>query len=548
VKTFILIGCLFSCLNLYSAEQTTFLLKEHRDRLVFNELSAIDKKTILDQSNIIFSKIYVNLEAKRRLYQFNPEAKLSELSKRVDEISTSEFHSEMAKLYNSAKDYHVNYYFPKPYGCHTVKIPISISANMNNQYLITGIDLDSKNLIPEIENIELGSEVLSYNGKKIKQVISEKMELMNASTKASRKVFAEYDLIWKDIATELAPQQNEVKFVIRKADGSIQKIVLPWLLEADLDCLKNDSSDEGVGFEKRRFEYVLKKEKWFENIWTKFRNRLLTINPFKNKFFDLSNAQKELEENVLWKVLNFKDKKIAYLKIKSFRTTDSYEDAKDIQAIFEKNLSGLDAIIVDVRSNYGGQIDFSEYVASLFYSEKPKQVPFKIRANESTRELFDSNESWYKIIDTNLNSKELVGPDFISAKGLLKRFPYIHYPKIALLTNAECFSSCEIFAAAMKDFAHAKIYGTNDTTFGGGANVWDHDYFSPAFLLNGVSESVPGQVKIRATVRNGHRPSDQSIIDDVGIKSDKIIPLENAEMINRKHSRVIYKIAEDLFK
>jgi hypothetical protein len=169
-----------------------------------------------------------------------------------------------------------------------------------------------------------------------------------------------------------------------------------------------------------------------------------------------------------------------------------------------------------------------------------------VKANEDVLSVFHFDDLWQKLINQNIGINQYAGPGKISEMYEQRYLPQAYFGRVVLLTNAYCFSSCEIFAAAMKEFAGAKIYGLHKSTFGGGANVWSSENFSNAFERNSLPRAVPQFLSFRAAVRQGILPSDKSIIDDVGVLSDHIIPLETSEIIDPSHASTIYQIAKDL--
>jgi hypothetical protein len=142
---------------------------------------------------------------------------------------------------------------------------------------------------------------------------------------------------------------------------------------------------------------------------------------------------------------------------------------------------------------------------------------------------------WSQFVFEHMNEGPLVGPAPMTD---LKDIDQKYFKKIALLTNSECMSSCEIFTGAMKDNSNAKIFGTDRSTFGSAANYY-HDANIIGFYLN---VAVPKYINTRFTMRHAHRISDNSLIDDIGILSDEVLTETKEEVINSTTSQLVVKI------
>jgi hypothetical protein len=560
---------LFFGFNAYAekADDETIIastLESTRPKLKLKELTLDEKRTLLDQANLVLSKIYVNKENKTKLYGFNPERDFEELRNNLESISTEDFHARMLEIFNSAKDYHVNYYLPAPHVCYSASLPIYLYLSKNNKYIVRKIFNEHLNLAPELGKLSLADEILKYDGQTVHQKVLEFSKNVNASTAPSRRRAAEVFTTWRDVSADPLPKNNKVVLQVKKANGEIVNVTLPWITEAYKECIEAPLKDKaenkksssvrsqllkkGLSREEKLNRYLKSAEKRWDNVKDSFQLNFGRFHSFKEDFIDLSDVRKTDDEDIQWKIFNFEDKRVGYLKLSSFNTfdMDAVEAAKRVKIILEVDFNNTHALIIDLRSNLGGQIDYAEYLATLFHPNPQQTFPFMTRANEDVLSIYDGDLSWTRLIENSIGQNEYAGPGKISLASELSSFSQAYFGRVVLLTNAYCFSSCEIFAAAMKEFAGAEIYGLHKTTFGGGANVWDSLYFAPAFEKNNLPKAIPQSLSFRATVRHGILPSDKSIIDDVGVLSDHIVPLEISEIVNPSQSRVIYQIAKDL--
>ena len=127
------------------------------------------------------------------------------------------------------------------------------------------------------------------------------------------------------------------------------------------------------------------------------------------------------------------DSETAYLRILEF-SRGTYRSISD--ALDKLSAKGMQKLILDIRSNPGGDVDSALAIADLFVS--------------GTDLLYLSYKDPSKNIKYTATSKVSVSPEV----------------EIAILTNGGTASSAEIFASAMRDSGRAVLVGTK--TYGKG--------------------------------------------------------------------------------
>jgi hypothetical protein len=174
-----------------------------------------------------------------------------------------------------------------------------------------------------------------------------------------------------------------------------------------------------------------------------------------------------------------------YIYIPSF---SAYKyDEKDFKSI-DKILEAFEtcpAVIIDVRSNGGGNSSYADLIASRF-AEEPTLVSFWRYRNGPQHQDFTDYI-----------------PHVIKPEG---KFQFLK--PVVVLINRRCFSSTENFVLSMRSFPHVTIIG--DTTGGGFGN--------PIFreLPNGWTYRLPRSMQLSADSLN---------FEGVGIPPD--IPVQN---------------------
>ena len=151
---------------------------------------------------------------------------------------------------------------------------------------------------------------------------------------------------------------------------------------------------------------------------------------------------------------------------------------KEVQRILA--LLPQNGLIVDVRGNGGGVIAAGELLLQLFTPRtiEPEHLHFintPMTLEVATRPGF---EPWH---DSIAEAVETATP-FSDGLPLAPRYAELcnlfgqrYYGPVALIIDALCYSTTDIFAAGFQDHEIGPVIGTSGNTGAGGANVWTYD-------------------------------------------------------------------------
>ena len=189
-------------------------------------------------------------------------------------------------------------------------------------------------------------------------------------------------------------------------------------------------------------------------------------------------------------------KNIGYIKLKSFTGTGEGLDFIDeryyvIDNIIDK-FSDKDGIVIDVRSNEGGNSANAETIASRFADKKRLYHRFYQKTGSGPNDFSD----WYNSYIEPKGSNQFLKP-------------------VVVVTSRLTFSSAEIFVMAMEVFTHVTIVG--DTTGGG--------------IGNPIYRELPNGWTYRLSTKVG-ATADGYIIEGKGIPPDYTIKNTELDSIN----------------
>ena len=171
---------------------------------------------------------------------------------------------------------------------------------------------------------------------------------------------------------------------------------------------------------------------------------------------------------------------VGYLYIPSFGKQLKTDDLDNVLKI----LSPLDALIIDVRDNTGGESALVDFLTTRFLNEK-KLVKYDIYKKGA------KHDDFFEPVAKYLSP----GGDDFSNK------------KIVVLTNRRCFSSCNDFVLYMSLLPNVVIIG--DQTGGGGGTPFNYEL--PNGWLVGYSASY-------ATAPDGHN-IEGGVIPDISMSN-----------------------------
>jgi len=189
-------------------------------------------------------------------------------------------------------------------------------------------------------------------------------------------------------------------------------------------------------------------------------------------------------------------KNIGYIKLKTFTGTGEGLDFADeryyfIDDIIEK-FSDKDGIIIDVRSNGGGNSVNAKTIASRFADKKRLYHRFYQKTGSGPNDFSD----WYNCYIEPKGSNQFLKP-------------------VVVITSGLTFSSAESFVMAMEVFPHVTIVG--DTTGGG--------------IGNPIYRELPNGWVFRLSTKVGAM-ADSYVIEGKGIPPDFPIINTTLDSIN----------------
>lgn len=520
--------------NVYS------LLKDTRSEITVPEYNEYQKQTVLTQARLVLDEIFPHKEIKAKSFgeKTNWTPKLNNIQKKLTNLSDEQFHWEMSKVFLGLQDLHTSYHYPKPHSCYASFIPISVKPVEiagEIQSIITNLNerADILKLVGDYGGIEIGAKILSVNGTPMKDVIEEVKSFSPGANPDAIETRAHGYFTFRSHRSLPVVSEDEVVLEVENPNGEIITKTLPWIARKKTECLKTDKSNTGeigdLEFVNEQLEVFLKEPSPIKSLLSREANEWISTN----------------ERYLKYKIIEVDRRKVGVLKLMSFKPVDlKWKDTlKYIGYLLRSKLNHTESLIIDLRDNGGGYIALAEGMMQLLTSTRTTPSIFRLRNTNVNLEYFRSitwDNNFFQLLAKSAGN----GNDLTTAIPFDWEYNYLqqsYFKPFGLLTNANCYSSCDMFSAIVQDHESGMVFGEDSTTGAGGANNVDYNRFMNRFMNpSGVGlKSLPGGqnfgFSFRQYIRQGKNNGE--ILEDLGVISDTKIPRSIEDIISDSSSQ-----------
>jgi hypothetical protein len=190
-----------------------------------------------------------------------------------------------------------------------------------------------------------------------------------------------------------------------------------------------------------------------------------------------------------------------------------------------------DGLLLDVRGNGGGVISAGEYLLQVLsphrieperfhFINTPKVIEFCEKLGEDV-EFKGDIDRWQGSLRNSVATGEIFSQGFPINPDVRKynnRGQTYHGP-VALIVDALCYSTTDIFAAGFQDHRIGMLLATSAYTGAGGANVWIHRHIKQALAGTDAVPPLPGNASFQVALRRSTRVGNQAgnPLEDLGV-------------------------------
>lgn len=524
-----------STLPLDSALGAARTMAEFRESVRAATLTEAQRRTLVEQAEILIEDLYVHLPAKRATYAIDPLRKLRLLGRRLADLPEARFHAELLTIFLELRDLHTNYVLPRPYrGVAVLGILVERYADRTGpHWIVSKVDPDfvsDPDLVP-------GVEVTHWNGVPIALAVERNADREAGSNQPARIARGLENLTIRSVAMSLPPDEDWVEITYLK-DGARHETRLNWMV-ADTPP---DFAPEPTGAGQQVGRVTVQPA---DNVALDIRTELVRLvkrDLFARPQGDAAAADGNLTgpewDGILRaRVVETASGRFGHLRIHSF-----YPSAAKINAFVDEIIRLVttelpqEGLILDVRGNGGGYAILAEYLPQLFCPRRIEPEPMQFIATQRAAELcaaVPGFSDWTPSIEEALGT----GAQYSSGIPLwsaddINDVGQLYHGPVVLVTDALCYSATDIFAAGFQDHRIGTVLGVDGNTGAGGANVLTHTDLGERWP-GGPLEFLPAGAVFRVALRRCLRvgPHMGQPVEDLGVVPDQIHELTERDLM-----------------
>ena len=553
-----------------------FLKKVENDE---TKLSREERETICDQAILVFEQFYAHLPFKRARYAADPIQRVRLLRAQIPNLTEQAFHETMIQLFTSLRDVHTLYGLPHPYSGSFSFLPFFVDSYVDKgqrRFVVTDI-LEGFN--PDPGNFSHLCEITAWSGVPIGKAVDLLAQSIPGGNKATRIIRGTMRLTVRSLTTALPPAEELVFVQFKPYHPNSGKeveervIAVPWHVGSGigLGTLQGSAakswSDKAVYSSSctQLADLATVKSALWENKPVKSRksvagqdNSVAVTNSLR-KFLQVHHTKEIVNGETPWiSMLTDEansEKKFGYVRIYRFPDTFGVvsQEFQSILQQLEDNEYAADGLILDIRSNPGGNITEAECMLQMLTAKQIQPARFHFPNTEAVQFLLASVASKAAIEEAkdrlpdrqrrSVNKAEGFFGDWTdgvltgaaSGSALTDGRPItpvkdanavgqIYQGPVALLTDAGTYSAADIFSGGFQDHEIGVIIGMDENTGGGGASSWHHadELMQLSPLIQHPIIPLPKGAAFGLAIQRSTRVAryEGNPVEDLGVKSD----------------------------
>ncbi len=508
---------------------TVRTMPQFRSHIAQGPLTDAQRRVVLDQAEILIGEVYAHLPLKRAMHAIDPLQALRLLRHRLADLTETEFHVQLQRIFLGLHDLHTNYILPSRYAGFAF-LGIFLERCVDDgrtAYLVT----KTFDHITGDPQLKAGVEVTHWNGTPIQLAVE-----ANAAREAGSNKAAED---WVDVTYKVDGATHETRAPWRVFESAAEVTTpgtlpsLPTSVEAAAHHLVGmDLRTELTRRVKRRLfaPASLKDAPVLNNAKGRARKPRATAplaaGPVPNSRPDELKAR----------IVDTPSGTFGHLRIFTFHMQD--QDINAFLSEVARLLSVLpsEGLVLDVRGNGGGYVIAAEFLLQFLSPRRVTPEPFQFVSTPGTTGLARTvadYQDWKASLEEAVTTGSaystafpLYSIDVVNSVGQLYQGP------VVLVTDAQCYSACDIFAAGFQDHQIGPVLGVEANTGAGGANVVTHEELRTEWTdgeLKQLPKGVQMRVALRRSLRVGTRMGQP--VEDLGVVPDTLHELTKRDLL-----------------
>ena len=507
-------------------------------------LTPDERLVLIDQALLMFQEVYAHLPLKRALHAIDPIQRLQLLRLRQAALDEREFQSEILDIFVSLRDLHTNYTLPQAYWPTFAFLPFRVEeyyADATRRYLVSWVS--PQNTDPQLK---AGLEITHWNGSPIDLAVARNAAREAGSNPDARRARGLEALTLRWFGGSLPPDEDWV--TLTYADGNTvaesrqdwnvvsRDELIRMLAPADEDTTGAAHATLGIDIKTELLRRVRKA--LFDAPAMRAEAEMAAGRRARRAPAPRADVSVMPDVYPRWGEVTTPSGVFGYVRLATFAPPDGNVDGAVDEFVRILRTLPSSGLILDVRGNGGGYINFGERLLQTMTPRTITPEPFHFVTTAFTLRLTQSVEwlkEWAEPLATALSTGAGFSQGFpLTDPRSCNDIGQVYQGPVVLITDAFCYSTTDIFAAGFQDHQIGTILGCHDNTGAGGANVWDH-----ANLLEQLEVSpnpfvpLPGGAGMRVAARRSTRVGIRSGVplEDLGVVPDERYFMTRADLL-----------------
>ena len=514
----------------------------------------MQRQRLIDQATIMIRDLYVHLPLKRAMHAVDPVQRLRLLDRRRDSLDDPAFHAELLDIFTELRDLHTNYVLPTPYRGKLAFLGVLLEryGSGSDPHWIVSKVFDHLNTEA---SLVAGVEVTHWNGTPVEAAVWRNADREAGSNLPARFARGLENLTFRSLAVSLPPDEDWVDLRYVTATQQVQEARLMWHVydgvgeilagstepQTLLDALRVPLRYQ-VGVDLRTETIRQAKKQLFAGAALKEAKRVKGRSAERLRPTKAQKAASIIPtvrpDELTARIVDTTSGQFGYLRLWTFSMEDQNINAYLIEAI--RLLDGVlprNGLIIDARGNGGGYVIAAEFLLQLLTPRRIEPEPSQFVTTQGTLSLTRAVPHMAPWKDSIAQATETAAQYSVgvplSDPETVNLWGQVYHGPVVLITDAFCYSACDMFAAGFQDHEIGTIIGVDPATGAGGANVLTHSQLRDDWTT-GPLEALPRQAQMRVALRRTLRVGTNAglPIEDLGVAPDVPYEMTEADLMN----------------
>lgn len=499
-------------------------------------LTPEERDVLIDQAQLMLEQVYVHLPLKRAIHGTEPIQRLRLLKLRHKALDERTFQAEMVDIFIDLRDLHTNYILPSAYWRKFAFLPFRIEEfyeSAARKYVVSWVSP-----VNTVRDLKAGVVVTHWNGSPVDLAIARNAEHEAGSNPDARRARGVESLTLRWLGMSLPPDEDWV--TLTYTDGTkTYESKFDWevidasdrvnLLAGQSDGAANGERASGWGLDLKTELLQRVRKALFDPPAMQVEAEMAEYRAAQDAAAEPGppRADTSLYPDVFprFGTVDTPSGRFGYVRLRTFAPESGNVDGAVSEFARILSLLPPEGLILDVRGNGGGYVNFGERILQLLTPRPITPEPFHFLTTALTLGMAQSNDwlgEWGDPIALGIETGASFSQGFpLTDPETCNNIGQVYQGPVVLITDALCYSTTDMFTAGFQDHEIGKILGVHNNTGAGGANVWDHAQVLQELRLSPQNPFValPKGAGMRVAARRSTRIGARSgvPVEDLGV-------------------------------